>query len=178
MRRREAPLVRTELALILVGLSLLAPRLTGLGSRTLTAVVPPESARAAVGYAEHRLWTDFLNGRNELLPGRSLPNPTLSEYRQFLAGMGLKRRGDVTSLLVLPGLGEERISDQIEVRLSAISPPLLLKLFVRDSGGQPLCAGQLVIRVDADEGVSCRAEAESAHQLLSFWPVRPGPLLP
>lgn len=178
MTRLHAPLVRTELALVLLVLSLLAPRLAGLGPKAFTAAFPTESARAAVGYAQHRLWSDFVLARRETVSGRSLPDPTLSEYRHFLAGLGLKRRGDAASLLVWPPLDREKLSEKIEVQLSEARPPLALKVFVADPDGKPQYVGRLEIRVDAFDVVTCWAEAEREPNLLTFWPVRPGPLLP
>jgi hypothetical protein len=169
--------VRSEVALALVALALLAPRLTAFGSGALCEREPDERTKAAVGYAQHRLWSDFLCDREETI-GRALPPPTLTEYRRFLAGLGLVRRGDAAELLVLPLVDESRLGREIEVRLSQAHPPLELRLYVPGESGRPQPVGKLEIRVDADDIVTCVAAPQAEPAMFSYWPVRPTPLLP
>lgn len=172
--------VRHELVLVLLGLALLLPRLSGLGSNALQDCPPDESTQAAVGYAKLRLWSEFVRGREELLTAVPVPPPTLGEYRQYLSGLGLRRRGDASTLVVLPlaGLDASRIGSEIDVRLTQAHPPLLLSLYVPGEEGRPKPVGQIEIRVNEDNVVSCLTEAHENAKWFSAWPVRPLALLP
>jgi hypothetical protein len=178
MSAKPPPLVRTELALVLVALSLVAPRLIGKGSTSRLPQVPSELSSATVSYAEERLWSDFLKARSELVKSWVLPEPTLPEYRHFLAGLGLRKRGDVATLFVLPAGESQLESEAIEVQLAEAHPPLVLRLIVKDEANRERLAGHLQIRADAKDVVTCWAEVASENRLLSFWPLRPGPVLP
>lgn len=171
---REAPWVRVELAVLLIGLSLVLPRLAGVGPQAFVADHPQEGDLAAVGYAQHRLWSDFLLARPR---GSEHTEPTLDEYRMFLWDRGLRDRGDRASLVVLPKLDAERLSGEVEVRLTHAGSPLVLDVFVADAHGRSRCAGALEIR-EAGRAITCSSEFQTPRKLLAFWPVRPGPLLP
>jgi hypothetical protein len=175
-QRNVAPLLRTELALVIIGLSLVAPRLVGWGPQAVAVEVPPESSQAAVGYAQHRLWFDFLESR-EALVGRKLPEPTLSEYRAYISRLGLRRRGDRCQLFVLSDLDRARMTDRITVRIADSHPPLKLDVLAYDEGKDHR-VGRLEIRVNVDDQVSCFVEAAEVRRIWSFWPIRPQPLLP
>ncbi len=175
---KQTSWVRRDVVLVLIALALGLPRLSAAWSGAVQAEVPSEKSQAAVGYAKHRLWSEFLRQRSVGLETAALPAPTLAEYRQFLAGLGLKRRGDAASLVVLPVVSESRLGRLIEVRLSQAHPPLVLKLYVPGGTITPLPVGTLEIRVDPEGVVSCLAATESEPKLFSYWPVRPLPLLP
>lgn len=174
----RAPWVRRDLVLILLALALCLPRLSSAWSAALRTNVPSEKAQAAVGYARERLWSEFLRERAATFAGLSLPDPTLLEYRQYLSGLGLKRRGDASTLVVLPVLSESRMSRQIEVVLAQTHPPLLLKLYLPEGTSVSAPVGSLEILVDSEGVVSCMAAPESTPELFSYWPLRPSPLLP
>ena len=175
-QRIIAPLLRTELVVVMIGLSLVAPRLAGWGPQAVAVETSPESSQAAVGYAQHRLWYDFLEGRHDLL-SQQLPEPTLTEYRAYLSGLGLNRRGDRCQLLVLSDLNPARMTERITVRIANSHPPLRLDVLV-DGGGVSRRAGRLEIRVNAQDQVSCFIKAMESRRIWSFWPIRPQPLLP
>ena len=170
--------VRRDLVLILLVVALCLPRLSAAWSGVMRSSVPSEKTQAAVGYARQRLWSEFLRERNAGLESVSLPAPTLSEYREYLAGLGLKRRGDAASLVVLPVLSESKIGRLIEVRLSQAHPPLVLMLYVPEGTSSHRPVGSLEIRVDSEGAVSCLAAPESEPALFSYWPLRPTPVLP
>lgn len=176
----NSPWVRHELVVVLLALALVLPRLSALGTQAVRAEAPDENCQAAVGYARLRLWSEFVRDRESLIASARFLPPTLSEYRQYLSGLGLRRRGDVATLVVLPlfGQDESRLGPQIEVRLAQSHPPLLLKLYVPGVQGRPKPVGQLEIVVDAEDGVSCLAELEEDARWFSAWPVRPTLLLP
>jgi hypothetical protein len=171
-----APLVRTELALIIIGLSLVAPRLAGWGPQAVAVETTPESSQAAVGYAQHRLWYDFLADREDLVEHK-LPHPTLAEYRAFLRGLGLERRGDECQLIVLSNLDPSRLTERITVRVADARSPLRLDVLVED-GGAIRRAGRLEIRVNANDHVNCFVQTRASRRIWSSWPIRPQPLLP
>lgn len=173
-----APWVRRDVVLVMLALALGLPRLSAAFSLAVRTEAPSEKSQAALGYARQRLWSEFLRERSVGLESTVLPAPTLPEYRHFLAGLGLKRRGDAASLVVLPVLSESRLGRQIEVRLAQAHAPLVLKLYVPEGSATPQPVGMLEIRVDPEGVVSCLAAAESEPKLFSYWPVRPLPLLP
>jgi hypothetical protein len=178
MNKDRSPLVSTRVVLLLVSLALLAPRLAHVGSRALCAVNSDERAMADLGYAQHRLWSDFLEERSPAGLNAARPEPTLAEYRQFLAGLGLRSRGDVISLLVVPVLEEDRLSRQIEVRLSQTPSPVVIHLYARDSLGRTHSVGHLEIREPFGATLACLAAPDAESRLLAYWPLRPVPLLP
>ena len=172
------PLVRTEITMVIIASALVAPRLAHWGREAATIEVAPEASQAAVGYAQHRLWWDFLAQRSDYLDDHELPPPSLSEYRHFLAGLGLKRTGDRSYLLVPSGLRQARIAAKIDVEFRRSKPPLRVDIFVEEPGGSKRRAGQLEFRVDADFHIQCVPSAVSAVRLWSLWPLRPMPVLP
>jgi len=178
MNKDRSPLVSTEVVLLLVSLALVAPRLANVGSRALCAVNSDERALASLGYAQHRLWSDFLEERSRTGLNAARPEPTLEDYRRFLAGLGLASKGDVISLLVVPVLEESRLSRQIEVRLSQAPSPVVLHLYARDPRGKMHSVGRLEIREPSGAPLTCLAAPEADSRLLAYWPLRPVPLLP
>lgn len=170
--------VQRHVVLVLLGLALFLPRLSAGWSEAMQRDLPDERSQAAVGYARQRLWSDFLRARQLATYSSQLPDPTLAEYREFLSGLGLKRRGDAAALVVLPVLSEAQLSRQIEVRLDQAHPPIRLKLYERDESSSLSPVGCLEIRVDAGNIVSCLPLPESESKFFSYWPLRPSPLLP
>jgi hypothetical protein len=136
------------------------------------------TAAAAVGYARLRVWGDFLEQRAARFPQFQLPAPSLTEYRQYLRSLGLRRRGDAAMLILIPALEDIRPVDRLRVELDSPHEPIRLTVFLEPTGERSRRAGSLAVGETADGSLQCSVERGRRAQLWSLWPVHPRPLLP
>lgn len=180
MRKLETnvPALGVRAVVIMIALALLLPQGLSRTRADSDAHVSDPAAMAAVGYARLRLWTDFLDQRSAHFPGRQLPPPSLTEYRQYLRALGLRRRGDVAMLIVIPALAADRYLDRLRIELVSPHEPIRLAVLLQRHGKHGRKAGSLAVGESPDGSLQCRMEDRQPAQLWSLWPVHPRPLLP
>jgi hypothetical protein len=180
MRKLEAnvPALGVRSVVIIIALALLLPQgLSRTQARSDAYSSDPESM-AALGYARLRLWIDFLDQRSAQFPGRELPPPSLTEYRQYLRALGLRRRGDIAMLIVIPALAADRYLDRLRIELDSPNEPIRLSVLLQRYGKHGRKAGSLAVGESPDGSLQCSMEDRQPAQLWSLWPVHPHPLLP
>jgi len=171
------PLIPTELALILIVAALVVPQVIGQVGQAAPAAWTEAYGPAALTYARQRLWSDFLEQRSAAIPGYQLPEPSLGEYRAYLRGRGLERRGDEVVYLILPALHPGHLMDRVQVRMAASADPLRLNVALLQEKDRPVTVGSLHIAAAPSGGLQC-LHREVGRRLWTYWPIMPQPLLP
>ena len=107
-----------------------------------------------------------------------MPPPSMSEFRAFLSGCGLTRRGDAAMYLVLPALHPDHLLDRVEIKLVETGDPLRLDVSLVDTPERRVTVGSLYVSGRSPGGLQCLNQQAPRGRLWSFWPMTPQPLLP
>jgi hypothetical protein len=174
----QKPLIRTEVALVLIVTALVVPQMIGRAGQATPTSWTEAHGPAALTYARQRLWSDFLEERSAAIPGYRLPEPSMSEYRAYLRGRGLERQGDAVVYLILPALHPDHLMDRVRVRLATTADPLRLNVALLQEGDRPVTVGSLHIAAATSGGLQCLHREVGTRRLWTYWPITPQPLLP
>lgn len=173
----ESVYVRTPTVALMIALAAILPRFVSQTKAEYVAVESDLRSRVTVDYAHKRLWVDFLALRRDI-DGTQPAEPTLAEYRAFLARQGLYNTGDAMILLVVPGTARPELPERLEITLTSSPDPLTLRVALRDGDYGPRPMGQLILESETDGSISCEARPVGQDRLWSLWPLTPQPLLP